>query len=146
MLLREETLTKLTYILILIFILDNSASYKLYFSNHHQNYAFFIQCPMKEKQNKSDRDIFLFKAFKLGMFSPDYVWIVHPRVETVSKWLTAKTTNHHKLNIECTKEDYESFSERILLFDQQNFQDDGKETFSGLVSDGGDCNIFACDQ
>ena len=68
------------------------------------------------------------------MFSPDYVWIVHPRVESVDKWLSVKDS-HVNLTAGCTDAEYKLFSERILLFDQQNFRHDGKKSISGLVSD-----------
>ena len=67
------------------------------------------------------------------MFGPNYVWIVHPEVETVDKWLKAPNGFVGK-DSECREEDYKLISERMLLFKHQNFRKDGKISISGLVS------------
>ncbi|CAB3984173.1 gamma-aminobutyric acid type B receptor subunit 2-like isoform X1 [Paramuricea clavata] len=71
------------------------------------------------------------QAYKLGMFGQNYVWIVHPQVETVDKWLTAPG-GRFGVASGCSEEDYRLISERMLLFKHQNFRKDGKRSISGL--------------
>lgn len=69
------------------------------------------------------------------MFGKNYVWIVHPQVESVDKWILSELTTTG-LNKECSESDFKLVSERMFHFYQQDFRNDDKITESGLVSNG----------
>ncbi|XP_028399764.1 gamma-aminobutyric acid type B receptor subunit 2-like isoform X2 [Dendronephthya gigantea] len=95
-----------------------AADIKIYFAQFTHVRAYRIFC----------------QAFKLGMFGKNYVWIVHPQVESVDKWIRSEITTTG-LNRECSESDFKLVSERMFHFYQQEFRNDDKKTESGLTAE-----------
>lgn len=72
------------------------------------------------------------QAYKLEMYGKNYVWILHPRAETVDKWLTAPTRGL-STKTDCSEEQYRKVGDRIIFIDQQKYREDSEKTISGLT-------------
>lgn len=72
------------------------------------------------------------QVYKLGMYGENFVWIVHPRADTVSKWMKASWKYPH-LKTSCTEEQYWKVSEGMFFMDQQQYRSDSIKTISGMT-------------
>ena len=70
----------------------------------------------------------------MGMYGPEYVWILSPEAGTVDRW--AKLHNESLKNDSfCTKEELEVVANRTFLLAGNDLRsDNGTKTDSGLVS------------
>ena len=72
----------------------------------------------------------------MGMYGPEFVWILHPDAETLDKWNVYAATERFKNKTgTCTKEEYEEVADRTIILDKKIlYRTDGDTiTASGLV-------------
>ena len=72
----------------------------------------------------------------MGLFGPDFVWILHPNAGNVDQW--ALYTDVERLKNRsglCIKEQYQRVAERIFILDENIIyrSDENTPTASGLV-------------
>nr|XP_058943821.1 gamma-aminobutyric acid type B receptor subunit 2-like [Pocillopora verrucosa]XP_058943822.1 gamma-aminobutyric acid type B receptor subunit 2-like [Pocillopora verrucosa]XP_058943823.1 gamma-aminobutyric acid type B receptor subunit 2-like [Pocillopora verrucosa]XP_058943824.1 gamma-aminobutyric acid type B receptor subunit 2-like [Pocillopora verrucosa]XP_058943825.1 gamma-aminobutyric acid type B receptor subunit 2-like [Pocillopora verrucosa]XP_058943826.1 gamma-aminobutyric acid type B len=73
--------------------------------------------------------------YKMGMYGPEFVWILHPDAETVDVWNFYAATERFKNKTgTCTKEEYEEVADRTIILDKKILYrtDNNTITASGL--------------
>ena len=72
----------------------------------------------------------------MGMYGPEFVWILHPDAETVDVWNVYAATERFKNKTgTCTKEEYEEVADRTIILDKKILYRTDNNTInaSGLV-------------
>ena len=72
----------------------------------------------------------------MGLFGPDFVWILHPNAGNVDQWaLYADVERLKNRSGLCIKEQYQRVAERIFILDENIIyrSDENTTTASGLV-------------
>lgn len=72
----------------------------------------------------------------MGMYGPEFVWILHPDAETVKDWSEYADVERSKNKTgTCTTEEYEEVADRTIILDKKIlYRTDGDTiTASGLV-------------
>ncbi|XP_058959571.2 gamma-aminobutyric acid type B receptor subunit 2-like [Pocillopora verrucosa] len=76
------------------------------------------------------------EVFKMGLFGPDFVWILHPNAGNVDQWaLYADVERLKNRSGLCIKEQYQRVAERIFILDENIIyrSDENTTTASGLT-------------
>ena len=78
------------------------------------------------------------QLFKMGMYGPEFVWILNPEAGTVKEWLDVveKTKKSNNLTNTCTREQYQAAVNRSFILQggmARAYAD--SVTYAGLVSE-----------
>ena len=72
----------------------------------------------------------LTKVYKLGLYGPQYVWIINKRAGELNVWLA---TNLSGRAVDCTKEQMHKVAESIITMDRSELRVDNVTTMTGKV-------------
>ena len=81
-------------------------------------------------------NIFLLQVFKMGLFGPEFVWILHPNAGNIDLWVRSAEIERRKNRSGlCSREQYQQVAERIFILDKKIIyrSDENTTTASGLV-------------
>ncbi|PFX34116.1 Gamma-aminobutyric acid type B receptor subunit 2 [Stylophora pistillata] len=85
--------------------------------------------------NKRGASLVFCTLYKMKMYGPEFVWILHPEAETVNDWDSVAAVERKKNKTgACTKEQYEEVADRTIILDKNILYrtDDNTTTASGL--------------
>jgi len=76
----------------------------------------------------------------MGLYGPEFVWILHPDTGTIEDWYTLAEERRRKTNNKtntCTKEQYRKAADGALIWEKNILyrSDENTSTASGLVRD-----------
>ena len=78
--------------------------------------------------------LFFLQLYRMGMYGPEYVWILNPEAGTVDHWAKLNLVESRKNNSFCTKEELEVVANRTFLLAGNDLRSDNDtKTDSGLV-------------
>lgn len=72
----------------------------------------------------------------MGLFGPEFVWILHPNAGNIDLWVRSAEIERRKNRSGlCSREQYQQVAERIFILDKKIIyrSDENTTTASGLV-------------